>query len=271
MSDFPVIDVKGVTINFPLSFDLNMTARAKVSIKIKDLLAKRRKRRKKRMFRALSEVSFRADKGEVIGVIGPNGCGKTTLLRTICGIYEPDAGSIETRGRMSTLLSLGTGFNNNLSGRTNIYLGGYLMGLTKPEIEERIDAIIGYADLGEHIDTPVKFYSSGMISRLGFAISSSLEPEILLIDEVFSVGDLAFRQKSEKTIQSLLETAHTQLIVTHNLEFVRTRCTRALLIRKGELVADGDPDAVVDEYEEWVASHAGGEFAKIGSRFVAIE
>ena len=198
---------------------------------------------------ALSGINLSVKKGDIVGIIGPNGCGKTTLLRTICGIYHPDEGSVMASGRISTLLSLGTGFNNDLNGKDNIRLNGLTIGMTLDEIEEKIPAIIEFADIGDHINMPMKYYSSGMISRLSFSIVLSMKPDILLIDEIFSVGDLSFTQKSEKALQDLLAMTNCQLIVTHNLDLVRDHCNRAIFMESGKIVLDGNPAEVVDAYE----------------------
>ena len=247
-----LIQLDDVSVNFPLNFEKAYTARARFARVLNQLRRGQPFIAEKQLFHALKSVTMEANAGDVIGVIGANGSGKTTLLRAIAGIYEPDTGRVVTEGRLSTLLSLGTGFNNALSGRRNVYMVGYLMGLSTSEIDARFDDIVAYAELNEFIDVPVKYYSNGMISRLGFAIATSIEPEIILIDEIFSVGDLAFKAKSEKTIQSLLAQARCQVIVTHSLNFVRENCSRALYLRDGSLVADGEPSSVVDEYEGYV-------------------
>jgi ABC-type polysaccharide/polyol phosphate transport system ATPase subunit len=266
-----MIDVDNVSIDFPLSFDVLPSAQSKMKVALRRAMEGKFSRRQVRKFRALDRVSFSAREGEVIGVIGPNGCGKTTLLRAISKVYAPDTGVVRTVGKMSTLLSLGTGFNNNLPGRANIYLAGYLAGQSKQQIDENFDRIVSFAGIEDHINVPVKYYSNGMISRLGFSIASSMDPEILLVDEIFSVGDLAFREKSEAVMTDLMKKAGVQVIVTHNLSFVRQRCTRALFLSRGQLIADGEPNSVVDEYEQWVKSPQAQATAKYGSRFAVIE
>lgn len=248
-----MVELSSVTVKFPKSFEQNLTVKARLSAWREQFRETGRIRKAKEYFRALEDVDLVVREGEVVGVIGRNGSGKSTLLRTIAGIYEPDLGRVQVRGRISMLLSLGTGLNNNLSGRRNIYMMGHLMGMSRDDIEEKIDDIIEYASLGDFIDVPVRYYSSGMISRLGFSIAASMDPNILLVDEVFSVGDLAFRQKSERTLRELLARAQCQIIVTHNLEFVRNQCNRAIQIRAGRLVDEGPPGGVVDRYCEEIS------------------
>lgn len=250
-----LVNVDRVTVSFPLNFEKVNTFSGQLGAFAKRIGSGKIKARKVQRFRALNSVSLIASDGDVIGVIGANGSGKTTLLRAIAGIYQPDSGSVDTLGSLSTLLSLGTGFNNMLTGRRNIFMVGYLMGMTKSDISDRVADIVAYAELEEFIDVPVKYYSNGMISRLGFAIATTMEPEILLVDEIFSVGDLAFKAKSERTVRSLLERASCQVVVTHSLSFVKESCNRAVYVRDGEIVHDGEPQQVVAAYEEYVAAN----------------
>lgn len=203
-------------------------------------------------FTALENISFTAFAGEIIGVLGRNGSGKSTLLRTISGIYHPDSGSVKTNGKISALLQLGTGFNTSLKGRDNIILGGLTLGLNMEQIKEHTGKIIEFAEIGDFIDVPMRYYSSGMISRLSFAIVVALEPDILLIDETLSVGDLGFQQKSKKAMRGLIEKASCQLIVSHDMYTIQSLCSRALLIEKGKLIADGTPKEVLAEYRKLI-------------------
>ena len=185
-------------------------------------------------FWAVNDISFELKKGETLGVIGPNGCGKTTLLKMLNGIFWPDKGKITIRGKTGALIAVGAGFHSLLTGRENIYINGAILGLNKRKIDEKIEEIIDFADIGEFIDYPVKFYSSGMFVRLGFSIAINIEPEILLIDEVLAVGDLSFRNKSLKRLEELREKAHAVVFVTHNLTHIERICDRALYLEKGE-------------------------------------
>lgn len=214
-------------------------------------------------FTALDHVHFSARQGDVIGLIGGNGAGKSTLLRLIAGIYEPDQGIVRRGSKNISLLALKAGFQPNLSGIENIRLSGLLMGLSLRAIEEKIPEIVEFADIGDHIHSPVKYYSSGMAARVGFATALAVRPEIILIDEALSVGDKAFQEKSEEAIEKMLREASCQIIATHNLKFVRDRCTRALYLKRGRVVLDGAPNDVVDLYENEIAAEKAAKLAKV--------
>ncbi len=205
---------------------------------------------------ALDHVDFEIHRGEAFGVIGPNGAGKSTLLRVIAGTLQPDAGVIEIRGHVSTLLQLGVGFNPELSGHRNTYLGGLAAGLTKRQIDERVDAIVEYAGLEDAIHRPIKTYSSGMFARLAFSISIHIDPDILLVDEVLAVGDEEFRDKSMASMTRLLERSGTIVFVTHSLEQVVDFCDRALWLDHGRVRAIGPSAEVVDQYRDAVHDQA---------------
>jgi ABC-type polysaccharide/polyol phosphate transport system ATPase subunit len=226
--------------------DQTKTLKAKAHALAQRLITKK----KPRYFTALSDVNMVVCDGDIIGVIGPNGSGKTTLLRAISGIYYPDSGSVKCNGEISTLLSLGTGFDNSLSGIENIRLNGLTLGMSLAEIESKISRIVEFADIGDHIYGPMKHYSNGMISRLSFSIVLAMQPDILLIDEVFAVGDLAFQQKSQSAMNDLLDRSICQIIVTHNLSFVRQHCNRAVYLRNGRVIMDADPDEVTTRYKQ---------------------
>ncbi|MGH8935807.1 MAG: ABC transporter ATP-binding protein [Acidimicrobiia bacterium] len=202
---------------------------------------------------ALDGVSFEVDQGEAFGVVGPNGAGKSTLLRVLAGTMRPDEGTVEVRGRTSTLLQLGVGFNPELSGARNVYLGGLAAGLRKAEIDRLFDDIVSYADLWEAIDRPVKTYSSGMFARLGFSVGMHLNPDILLLDEVLAVGDEAFREKSMQAMQELLERAGTIVFVSHSLNSLADFCDRAMWLEGGRVRALGAAEEVVESYRRSVA------------------
>lgn len=201
-------------------------------------------------FEAIHPMSFETHEGDVVGIIGKNGSGKSTLLRAVSGIFSPDSGEIETYGNTVSLMALGVGFRPDLSGRENIFLSGLLLGYRESQIRERLDEIIEFSELGDFIDMPVRTYSSGMFSKLAFSISAIMEPDILLIDEVLSVGDAKFKKKSYQKIRTLLsERVKTAMIVSHNMDTLRTLCNRVLWIHEGHLVADGSTDEVIRAYE----------------------
>jgi lipopolysaccharide transport system ATP-binding protein len=200
-------------------------------------------------FWALKDVSFRVGVGEVIGIVGPNGAGKSTLLKVLSRITPPTEGYVDLTGRVSSLLEVGTGFHPELTGRENVFLNGAILGMFRSEIVRKFDAIVAFAELERFIDTPVKHYSSGMYVRLAFSVAAHLEPEILIIDEVLSVGDLHFRNRCLGRMQDLRDEGRTVLFVSHDLTSVRQLCTRALLLNSGHVVADGAPGDITRQYE----------------------
>ena len=208
--------------------------------------------REKTEVTALAGVSFRVGKGEAYGIVGSNGAGKSTLLKVLAGTLRPDGGRAVSFGRTSTLLQLGVGFNAELSGARNIYLGSLAAGLRKREIDELFDEIVDYAELHDAIDRPVKTYSSGMFARLAFSIAMHLDPDILLLDEVLSVGDESFKAKSEQAMSSLLERSGTIVFVSHNLAKVAEFCDRALWLDRGVAQVEGVAENVVDRYKAGV-------------------
>lgn len=216
---------------------------------IKEKLTKRFKpNNRSRMFRALDGVSLEIEKGEVIGLIGPNGAGKSTLLRMIAGIIPPDDGEIWTRGRVDLLAGVGAGMQGNLSGVENIELSGSIYGLSKEEISASIEQVVEFSGVGNFIYQPVRTYSSGMKARLGFSISAHISPEILLIDEVFSVGDGEFGTKSRTKISELIKGGATVVMVSHSMPLIRELCTRVYYMENGKILSDGTPDSALAKY-----------------------
>jgi len=203
-------------------------------------------------FWALKNISFSVKKNEKLAILGPNGSGKSTLLKMLNGIYMPDEGEIRAEGLISSILELSTGFNPELSGRDNIYLKFSLQGKVEEEVNAIIDDVIAFSELEEFMDTPLNHYSSGMKSKLGFAIVSSMDPEILILDEVFAAGDKKFREKSEKRIKELYENT-TTILVTHSMGIVKDIADRVIVLKKGELVFDGDPEEGIKFYNEMMA------------------
>ncbi len=201
-------------------------------------------------FWALKNISFQVRKGEKLGIIGLNGAGKSTLLKLVSGVMKPTEGTIEVHGGLVPLLELGGGFNTNYTGRENIFLRGALLGYSKEFMESKFDEIVEFSELGDFIDVPVKNYSSGMSSRLGFSISTIVQPQILILDEVMAVGDAKFRKKSEERMNSLLNKNTTVLMVSHSMSQVKHICSRAIWLEKGELVMDGPAEEVCDKYTE---------------------
>ena len=201
-------------------------------------------------FWALRGVSFELVHGESLAVIGPNGAGKSTLLQVLAGIIVPSEGVVDVRGYVSSLLQLGAGFDNDLTGRENILLAGAFIGLDRKELAERIGPIIEFADIGQFIDAPIKTYSSGMRARLGFSIATSVDPDVLLLDEVLATGDQVFRAKSQARVLELAQRAKAIVLVTHDMNWVTEFCNRAMLLEAGHVVAEGDPADIVRLHQE---------------------
>ena len=199
---------------------------------------------------AVNNISFSVKEGEIIGIIGLNGSGKTTLLRLIAGVYQPDSGSIEIKGKLSSLMQLGAGFQGDLDARENIIMNGMLLGLPKSEIKKKVNHIIEFAELEKFSNMKLKFYSSGMKSRLAFSTNMQINPDILLIDEIQAVGDKEFKKKSNEMFLSFQKNKKTILHATHNIEKLSEYCNRVLLLHQGKMLAIGNPDEVLQKYSE---------------------
>lgn len=208
------------------------------------------KREKTQVFEAVKDLSFKLEKGEILGLVGKNGSGKSTLLKAIAGIFTPDGGTIDLHGHTVSLLAIGVGFQRELSGRENILLSGMLLGFTKEEVLRRTDEIIAFSELGDFIEKPIRTYSSGMYSKLSFAITAILETDIILIDEVLSVGDAHFRKKSYAKMRELIEQKdRTVLIVSHDRKTVAELCNKVLWLNDGEMVMFGNTKDVLHAYD----------------------
>ncbi|MDJ0688718.1 MAG: ABC transporter ATP-binding protein [Xenococcaceae cyanobacterium MO_188.B32] len=204
---------------------------------------------RKKEFWALKDVSFELRRGEALGLVGKNGSGKSTLLRIIAGLIKPDTGSVEIKGRVAPLIALGAGFNPILTGRENIYANMAILGLSKQEIDERFDAVVDFAEVGEAIDAPVQTYSSGMAARLGFASAIHTEPDILLIDEVLAVGDIRFRAKCNRKLSKLREKGTSFILVSHNSNLILNICRESVYLSSGQVIDSGDTDSIISKYE----------------------
>lgn len=202
----------------------------------------------KEKFWALKDVSFEVDKGDVIGIIGRNGSGKSTLLKVLSRIVDPTEGEVVMRGKVASLLEVGTGFHPELTGRENIYFNGAILGMSQKEIKAKFDEIVAFSEVEKFLDTPVKFYSSGMYVRLAFSVAAHLDPDILIVDEVLAVGDAAFQKKCLGKMKDVAGQGRTVLFVSHSMDAVKSLCDKAILMRNGSVVATGDLDEVVTQY-----------------------
>lgn len=213
------------------------------------------KKTRDEVFEAVKGVSFAVEKGGILGIIGKNGSGKSTLLRSIAGVFSPNSGSIDLHGHSVSLMALGVGFKPLLTGRANIMLSGLLLGFKQKEIEARMDEIIEFAELGDFIDRPVRTYSSGMHSKLAFAITAMLETDIMLVDEVLSVGDERFKKKSlAKMKELIMDEDRTVIIVSHSIETLKELCDRVMWMHDGEIKEIGEPEVVLEHYAEFMSA-----------------
>ncbi len=232
--------------------DVTLTFRRSVSL-LDRLL--RSKRSRKARFTALSRISLRVYEGDILGIIGRNGSGKSSLSMVCTSVYRPDSGTVSTRGTVQ-LLTLGLGFQNQLTGRDNVFINGSLLGFSSRQLKKRMDDIKEFADIGDFFDEPVKTYSSGMRSRLAFAIATAIRPDILILDEIMSTGDKEFREKAIKRIRNLGEIAKCAIVISHNPTQVKKMCNRVVWLEQGRLVMQGDPRDVLGKYSEFCKNPA---------------
>jgi len=237
------IDVKNVSMDFQISGEKIDNLKEYVIKSIKGEIVKED-------FHALSDVSFQVKKGDKLGIIGLNGAGKSTLLKIIAGVMKPSKGSVKVRGKIAPLLELGAGFDNNYTGAENIFLNGAILGFSKSFIESKYDEIVEFADLGHFINVPIKNYSSGMRSKLGFSVATLVKPDVLLLDEVLSVGDVKFRKKSKEKIEELFNSGATVVLVSHGIKNIREICNQAVWLDQGKLIMSGPVEEVCDAYEK---------------------
>lgn len=243
MRDDVAISVQNVT----MSFQLNKEKVDNLKEYVIKLITHKLEYKK---FHALNNITFDVKKGEHLAILGFNGAGKSTLLKAIVGVYKPTTGKIEKCGVIAPLLELGAGFDPNYSGKENIFLYGAILGYSREYIESKYDEIVEFSELGNFINVPLKNYSSGMKARLGFSIATAVEPDVLILDEVLSVGDAKFRTKSLKKVQSMFEKGVTVLFVSHSIDQVKAICDTAILLDHGNIIAQGDVDTVSNIYDE---------------------
>lgn len=249
MSDFAV-DVRNVSKRFRIVHGRYNS--------VKERLIHGGRRKATEDFWALSEVSLRVKEGETVGILGRNGSGKSTMLKCICGVLQPTAGEVAVRGKLAGMLELGAGFQQDLTGRENIYLNGSLLGMSKREVDRVFDAIVDFSELENFIDGPVKFYSSGMYVRLGFAVAVNVDPDVLVIDEVLAVGDERFQRKCLDRVDQFQQEGRTILLVTHSADTVRSICDRGIVLSHGRLVAEGEPGEMTRIFREGLMAEGSG-------------
>jgi len=263
----PVIEFENVSKAYHLGASRTSLREAISQLARKPLaLARNGKRPDPELFWALKDISFTVEQGEVLGIIGHNGAGKSTMLKLLSKVAFPTSGHIRSQGRMAALIELGAGFHPDLSGRENIYLNGSILGLTRREIDAQFSNIVEFAGLEKFIDTPIKRYSSGMYVRLAFAVAAHVKADILLVDEVLSVGDMAFQQKSMARMNELRDNGATIVFVSHNLSAVRLFCSRVLLLNAGRVAANGDPSEVIETYQRLEQEARNTALAKVRSQ-----
>lgn len=214
---------------------------------------KKKKKKINNDFWALTDVNFEVKKGEVVGFIGSNGAGKSTLLKVVAGVMKPTKGNVEVYGNICPMIELGAGFDMELTARENIYLNGAVLGYSKKFLDEKFDEIVNFSELRDFLDVPIRNFSSGMVARLAFSIATIVDPEILIVDEILSVGDINFQQKSENKMRSMIGGGTTVLYVSHSLESIRTLCDKVVWLEKGKIKMIGDPQSVCEEYQKYMS------------------
>lgn len=242
LDDNVAVRVEHVSMEFKISKDRIDTLKEYVIRTIK------RNKKEKEKIRILNDISFEVNKGDKLGILGFNGAGKSTLLKILAGIYEPTYGKITINGKVAPLLELSAGFDKNYTGKNNIYLNGAFLSMDKEFLDEKYDEIVEFSELGDFINYPVKNYSSGMRAKLGFSIATLIEPDILIVDEILSVGDIKFRKKSSEKINELMAEGVTVLLVSHSINQIRKICNKCIWIESGKIVMEGPSDEVCDAY-----------------------
>jgi len=241
-----MIEIKDVSMKFDLGIEKGISLKEKFI----NFFSFKKRKKKKEYFYALKNVSFNVQKGEVIGLIGSNGAGKSTLLKVVSGVMKPTKGKIIVNGVISPMIELGAGFDPELTARENIYLNGAVLGYSKAFLDEKFESIVEFSELRDFLDVPVKNFSSGMTAKLAFSIATIVNPEILIVDEILSVGDIKFQEKSKNKMLELIKGGTTVLYVSHSLESIKSLCNRVVWIEHGEVIKIGDAKEVCEEYYE---------------------
>ena len=244
-----MINVENVSMKFNLGIEKNFSLKqAFVNFFDPKIRKNRKKVRQDNTFWALKNVSFHINKGEVVGLIGNNGAGKSTLLKVVSGVMKPIEGSVQVNGVISPMIELGAGFDDELTARENIFLNGAILGYKKTFLKEKFDEIVEFSELREFLDVPVKNFSSGMVAKLAFSIATIVDPEILIVDEILSVGDIKFQEKSRKKMMELIKGGTTVLYVSHSIESIKELCSKVIWLDEGKIVEIGDPQTICNKY-----------------------
>ncbi|MBQ9318562.1 MAG: ABC transporter ATP-binding protein [Bacilli bacterium] len=241
-----MIELNNVSMKFNLGIEKNFS----IKQAFVNFLSFKHKKKKKEYFLALDNISFKVKKGEVVGLIGSNGAGKSTLLKVVSGVMKPTKGSVKVNGVISPMIELGAGFDMELTARENIYLNGSILGYSKKFLDEKFNDIVEFSELRDFLDVPIKNFSSGMTAKLAFSIATIVDPEILIVDEILSVGDLKFQEKSKNKMLDMIKGGTTVLYVSHSLESIKELCNRVIWIEHGKMIKMGDAKEICEEYYE---------------------
>ncbi len=239
-----MIKIENVSMKFNLEIEKDFSMKQAFV----NLFTKKKKKKKNEDFWALKDVSFNIGKGEVVGLIGSNGAGKSTLLKVVSGVMKPTKGKVKVKGVISPMIELGAGFDGNLTARENIYLNGAILGYSKEFLDDKFDEIVEFSELKDFLDVPVKNFSSGMTAKLAFSIATIVNPEILIVDEILSVGDIKFQEKSKKKMLEMIKGGTTVLYVSHSLQSIKELCTKVVWLEHGKVVKMGDTNKICDAY-----------------------
>lgn len=235
--------------NVSMKFNLGVEKEGSLKMIFINLFSHKKKKNKE-YFWALKNIDFKIDKGDVVGIIGANGAGKSTLLKVVSGVYKPTTGTVTVNGKISPMIELGAGFDAELTARENIYLNGAILGYSKEFLEKKFDEIVEFSELKDFLDVPVKNFSSGMVAKLAFSISTIVDPEVLIVDEILSVGDIKFQEKSKNKMMSMIKGGTTVLYVSHSIDTIKELCNKVIWLDHGEIVKIGDAKELCDEYYE---------------------
>lgn len=234
--------------NVSMKFNLGVEKDNSLKMMFINFLTPKKKKKKKEYFWALRDIDFTIEKGDVVGIIGSNGAGKSTLLKVVSGVYKPTTGTVTVDGKISPMIELGAGFDSELTARENIFLNGAILGYSKEFILEKFDAIVEFSELKDFLDVPIKNFSSGMVAKLAFSISTIVEPEILIVDEILSVGDIKFQEKSKNKMMSMIKGGTTVLYVSHSIDSIKELCSKVIWLDHGKIVKIGNAKEICNEY-----------------------